>query len=348
MKINRKFSFALLFSWSVLCLQYTSADEVVRANAQGGVNWSAGTVFAHGYGVAPQEHMGTSKARLLARRAAQLDAYRNLAEILNGVRVNSETLVQDMTLASDTVRTKVDAIIKGATMTQDHYQNEVATVTMQIPMAGNLLSTVIPSDKSITSAANGVHGFPLYLETINAHWLAFKNEAALWAPISRAFASNASFVITTTEEAEFGKKLLSWLEAEGATSAVDMLQASIDAFENTSTFTGLLIDASNVADFEIAAVPTIRSESGEIIYPNDDTSYEDLVKKRPVSYDFDVNDAIRNVRVAIKPMIVKANKTYKLRKSDLVISQQDAQILKSNKTIYQVMHTAGVMVVVAD
>ena len=338
----------------VLCSVFTgqvSADEVIKQTANGGINWSQGTIFAHGYGVDPQEQLGSSKARLLARRAAQLDAYRNLAEIVNGVRVNSQTLVQDMTLASDTVRTQVEAVIKGAIMTKDHYQNDVASVTMEIPMAGNLMETFIPKEQTkhsgLTSTANGLIGYELYQAQFTSAWLAFKQSVDLDF-ISKAHAATQPFVITTAEEAEFTKRMAQWLQQQGAGQAAQQLDLFIKDFENTANFTGLLIDASSVADFEIAAVPTIRSESGEIVYPNDDTSYDDLVKKRPVSYDFDVDDAIRNTRVAIKPMIVKAKTTYKLRKSDLVIGDAEAKILQNNKTIYQVMHNAGVMVVVAD
>ncbi|EWH11590.1 hypothetical protein DS2_03740 [Catenovulum agarivorans DS-2] len=350
-KFTRNVQYSLFFALACLFSQPVFADEVIKQTANGGINWSKGTIFAHGYGVAPQDKIATSKARLLARRAAQLDAYRNLAEIVNGVRVNSQTLVQDMTLASDTVRTQVEAVIKGAIMTKDHYQNDVATVTMEVPMAGNLMETFIPKDKArhsgLTSTANGLSGFELYHAKINHQWSTFKQSLNLNF-IAQAHAAPQPFVITTAEEAEFTKKMAHWLTLQGADKAAEQLNLFIREFENTSSFTGLLIDASSVVDFEIAAVPTIRSESGEVIYPNDDTSYDDLVKKRPVSYDFDVDDAIRNTRVAIKPMIVKAKKTYKLRKSDLVIGDAEAKILQNNKTIYQVMHNAGVMVVVAD
>lgn len=345
-------------SWLTVSLIFASifsnqlvADEVIKQTSNGGINWSQGTIFAHGYGVAPQEQLGSAKARLLARRAAQLDAYRNLAEIVNGVRVNSQTIVQDMTLASDTVRTQVEAVIKGAIMSKDHYQNDVASVTMEIPMAGNLMETFVPKSSAqksgLTSVANGLNGFELYHAQFNSSWVAFKQNLDLNF-ISKAHAAPQPFVITTAEEAEFTKRMAEWLRLQGAEKAAQQLDIFIKDFENTANFTGLLIDASGVADFKIAAVPTIRSESGEVIYPNDDTSYDDLVKKRPVSYDFDVDDAIRNTRVAIKPMIIKAKNTYKLRKSDLVIGDVEAKILRNNKTIYQVMHTAGVMVVVAD
>ncbi|WP_048691372.1 LPP20 family lipoprotein [Catenovulum maritimum] len=342
--LNKLFAIFILLSSS-----YSLADDVIKETATGGINWSQGTIYAHGYGVAPADKIGTSKARLLARRAAQLDAYRNLAEMVQGVRVNSQTIVQEMMVASDTVKTQVEAVIKGAQMIKDHYQNDVATVTMEIPMSGNLMSTIIPNKKSLNTVGLGLSQSEIIFTKVKSTWGSLIEKSSLLSPISQAHAKALpSFVITTTDEAEFSKKILLWLEQQDSLASAKLLRESIESFESHSNFTGLLIDASNVADFEIAAVPTIRNESGEIIYPTSATKYDDLVKKRPVSYDFDVNDAIRNVRVAIKPLVVKANKTYKARKSDLVISDSDAIILSTNKGIHQVMHTAGVMVVVAE
>jgi hypothetical protein len=50
----------------------------------------------------------------MAQRAAQADAYRNLAERIRGVRIEGETTVQDFITKSDRIRTRVDALIRGA------------------------------------------------------------------------------------------------------------------------------------------------------------------------------------------------------------------------------------------
>lgn len=52
--------------------------------------------------------------KLLAIRGAKLDAYRNLAEELYGVRIRSNTTVKDMMIKSDSFRSYIDAMVRGA------------------------------------------------------------------------------------------------------------------------------------------------------------------------------------------------------------------------------------------
>jgi hypothetical protein len=73
-------------------------------------------IRATGYGAPPPPRPGgtPAQARLLAQRAAQADAYRNLAERVKGVRIDSETTVIDFITRDDRIRTRVDAVIRGA------------------------------------------------------------------------------------------------------------------------------------------------------------------------------------------------------------------------------------------
>jgi hypothetical protein len=52
--------------------------------------------------------------RLMAKRAAKVDALRNLAEIVYGVQINSRTTVRDFVTQSDVIRAKLDSVIQGA------------------------------------------------------------------------------------------------------------------------------------------------------------------------------------------------------------------------------------------
>ena len=74
--------FLLAFSLSA------RGKEVVIETSAGGINWSLGIVYAIGYGTANPDLTAAQK-RLLSRRAAMVDAQRNLLEITKGVRITS-------------------------------------------------------------------------------------------------------------------------------------------------------------------------------------------------------------------------------------------------------------------
>jgi len=87
---------------------------VQQVGLVGTINWEQGIIEAKGTGIPPLNARTAQQAQALARRAAMVDAYRQLAEIVNGVKIDSETTVKDMEIASDEIRTKVSALIQGA------------------------------------------------------------------------------------------------------------------------------------------------------------------------------------------------------------------------------------------
>ncbi len=73
------------------------------------------TLKAVGYGVeSDYTNYPAPRKRLLAIRAAKLDAYRSLAEMLYGTRITGVTTVRDAAIESDNFRAYIDAIIHGA------------------------------------------------------------------------------------------------------------------------------------------------------------------------------------------------------------------------------------------
>lgn len=72
-------------------------------------------IVATGYAViSMQNHKNPAQQRLLAIRASKLDAYRTLTEQVYGQFLDASTTVSDMTVMSDTFRTKVEGVIYGA------------------------------------------------------------------------------------------------------------------------------------------------------------------------------------------------------------------------------------------
>lgn len=112
-----------------------------------GADFELNRVEADGFGLPPAYASSEAQARLMARRAAISDAQRNLAEQISGVQVDSETTVQNLQIASDIVKTRVSALLKGAKVISESYEDGAYHVVMALPLYGvnnSLASAVLP------------------------------------------------------------------------------------------------------------------------------------------------------------------------------------------------------------
>ena len=112
-----------------------------------GADFEMNRVEADGFGLPPAYAVSEAQARLMARRAAIADAQRNLAEQIAGVQVDSETTVQNLQIASDVVKTRVSALLKGAKIISESAEDGAYHVVMALPLYGvsnSLASAVLP------------------------------------------------------------------------------------------------------------------------------------------------------------------------------------------------------------
>ena len=80
----------------------------------------------------------------MALRAAQVDAYRNLLETVQGVQIDSSTSVKDFTVESDIINTKVAGLVKGAQVVNRSYLSDgTVEVTVRMPLSG-IAKAIIP------------------------------------------------------------------------------------------------------------------------------------------------------------------------------------------------------------
>jgi hypothetical protein len=120
---------------------------VQQIGDSGSVNWTEGVIQATGIGAPPEEFYGKPQARPMALRAAQLDAYRKLLEVTRGVRVDSQTLVENYTVKSDVIRTQVEGMVKGAQVVKKEYLSDGSVeVTLQMSLHGGFAQLILPSE----------------------------------------------------------------------------------------------------------------------------------------------------------------------------------------------------------
>jgi len=141
MRITRCASLvAALWLLYTLAIPQDRLQEAFRASTESlgrdvKVNWAVGYIEARGEGVYPEGYR-PAQARLMARRAAIVDAQRNLLESVKGVRVTAETRVRNFIVASDEVKSQVEGVIKGAIIVSEKDKGNSYEVIMRAPLNG--------------------------------------------------------------------------------------------------------------------------------------------------------------------------------------------------------------------
>lgn len=86
--------------------------------------------------ITAQSATDPAQRRLQAARAAKLDAYRNLAEQLYGVRFASDSVIIDARVREDHIRSHVEGVIAGAEIVAlEPLGNDTYQATVKLPAA---------------------------------------------------------------------------------------------------------------------------------------------------------------------------------------------------------------------
>ena len=117
----------ILTAVCILCAAYAfAADNAV----------TQGVVEATGFGTVDlSKTKNKIQAKLLAKRAARVDAQRNLLEMVEGVRVTSGTTVKDAQLESDLVANRVKGLLRGAFVVNEGMTEEDGQVLAEVKLA---------------------------------------------------------------------------------------------------------------------------------------------------------------------------------------------------------------------
>jgi hypothetical protein len=322
-------------------------------DGRGTIDWTHGTLTVTGSG-APPDRGSLAQKRLLARRAAVVDGYRQLAEMLNGVRVDSETVVKDFVIASDLIRTQVSALVKGAKTGEPRYLSDgTVEVDLVVSLYGpSSLFAAIDFDhkiaKPLPQPSADTAGTPDETPVASQPEPAQPTpepvkpapEPAKPTPTARATtqplptpAEPTPPELTAPSPAPTPVAKPTAKPAAGKPGAVTA-PARPEAAKNPPAggYTGVIIDCRDIS-VQPAMSPAIMDEGGKELYVGKMPIDPDMVINIGiVGYASTLDEAMDNAeRIGKHPLILKAKRTSGPYKADVVLSTADtAELLKAN------------------
>ena len=358
------FSFWSVFLVLILSSPLSMAQdrrEVVENLPSGAINWSQGAVTAKGSGAPPKGITNQAQARLMAERAAKADALRNLLETVKGVQVDSETTVESFTTKSDRVLTRVRGMVIGARVVDTKYLSDGAVeVTVTINMTGELLAVMLQELPPLSQPAMPSPPLPQPLPPPVIPSLgpppvpkpvpppppppAPPKPTAQDTKLPPPPSPPQETKVQPPPVAEPSGTPPPSIEPKVQTPAKAPAKAEENLDLKKLDYTGLIIDARKLG-LRPALVPKILNEKGELVYSSQSVGQQDIARMGLVGYAKDVNAAARNQRVTADPVVVNGLSATGEKKTDVVISNRDAQVVLTTAPYTGYLKNGRVMVV---
>ncbi|MBR2215575.1 MAG: LPP20 family lipoprotein [Selenomonadaceae bacterium] len=341
-----------IFLLLAACLLLITGTVMAQAPYEDPYDWEQGVITVTGEGMAPPTAVNATHGRILAKRAATLDGYRKLAELVKGVQVNAESRVENLMIADDAINARVEACIKGAKVTAERDLPEGGyEVTVTLPMFGssNPLAAVVlprpaakepfpaPSVRVSVSVTQNTAVNP-YPTTVNS----YPYTTALGGYAPRSLASLSLFpAVQSIDLPDFSNAEPYAPTSPGSypTAPAAVYDAAPSTVYDTGVrpegaprpeeiptatggYTGLVIDCSGL-NLEPCMSPVIRNDQGEAIYGVKNLDYDLVVVKGMASYLKSLEAVADSARAGANPLVVKCL-SLERNNIDPVISLEDA------------------------
>jgi hypothetical protein len=303
---------------------------------EGGINWSTGFISAKGMGVAPPNAISVEHGRALAIAAATVLARQELLAVARGVAIDATTTVQALMVTSSTTNARISGVIRGAQVVDVRDVGPgVVEVTVAVPATGEFADLVIPHTVVPKPAPA-----PTILVPVPAPAPAPAPAVPPPPQSSTQTPGPAPAPPAVRPPAPPAPP------APSAPPAVVPTPPLRDpSQQQTMLYSGLVVDARGLG-IKPAMAPKVLSEAGQEVYGGAVVDRNWVIQHGMAGYSKDLSAAQAHDRVTNRPLTVKAVSASGATKTDVVISNRDAQLLIASGQHLAFLEKARVMFVV--
>lgn len=289
----------------------------------GYVDWQEMRVVATGTGAVPA-NANAAQARFMGTRASTIDARRNLLEVLKGVRIDSNTLMENYIVRSDTIVSQVQGFIQGTQVDQTWITDDgLYHSTISLRLTGDFGKNIMglmgksPAPRQIPVQEMS----PETAQRITALEQQVAALAAQLAAIQSALTQQGTKIAGIESSVTGQQDALGTLQQQIASPARPQ-KPGVDV----PAYTGVVVDARGT-DFTPCLKPELYAEDGKL-FPSPYINLETAANEGQVRYMDSIPAAQKLPRVGSLPLTIKALSTVDGNKGALKISNADAGILK--------------------
>lgn len=297
--------------------QVAKAEDALEATSSGTINWTSGEVYATGIGAPPAHGANPAQARAMAERAAFVVAIRNLLETVKGVRVDSESVVENFMVKSDVIRTKVDGIVRGARVIKtQHMADGSVEVLLSMPMKGAFMNALVPEN----FGKQAIMPFPSPSSTPSKPSIGKPTPPPAEpkvTPVDPGHKTDPGKIPPMPPSGSVAEQPRP--SSGGQTGSTISVKGGLA--------TGLVIDGRGLG-LKPALLPKIVDQRGREVYVGQVATRTNAVEQGVAGYAKDVNAAANNFRVTDNPAIIKGLSVSGPARTDVMIGQADADTLR--------------------
>ncbi|AGW15134.1 hypothetical protein [Megalodesulfovibrio gigas] len=307
----------------------------------GHVDWIRKTAVATGQGFPPSRITEPERRRQFARRAAVLDARRNLLEVIQGVRLHGSTRLQEGMAAHDVVRAEVDGLLTHSVIEalEDMPDGSAqARVSVELRLAG--LEFLLPTpprpatpDPRLPGAVHGDIKTPAPPATSGEPGASGESgesgesgpgDTPFLAPEVRGLVQRSYLGESPPVASEPPPVQVPQIRSPQADPAAP------EQSEGPSTGmvpTGIVVDARGLG-FEPSLAPSLHDEAGEL-YPAGLLTAETISTEGIVRYYRDLFPALSSKTAGDAPLVLKGKQIVPGRPDALLLGPEEAQRLRA-------------------